>query len=205
MCWQSNRSKAWNPDFWSGSRGLRGRLKYSFYGNLLLLAADVAGNIKGSEPISNLADISFLRGCQDPRDWVCICLPQGGSGELHLHVCVVVCVFILCFYSASGVNRVQVIALTYPRARTRLHVDIVGLEGNLWWRSVLIRYTMLVLLESLWGGVCICVCVGSGTCILAGWGAVWKEREFKKIYILLPGKGPESGKPRQFCSTGGTK
>lgn len=39
---------------------------------ILFVGADVAGNIKVSEPTSNLANIFLFGGCQDPRDQVCV-------------------------------------------------------------------------------------------------------------------------------------
>lgn len=65
----------------------------AFYGNRLFQGADVAGNIKGSEPTSHLVDISLFpfpfSGIAKTPEIGCMTVRYQRDGEdLHVYTCV---------------------------------------------------------------------------------------------------------------------
>lgn len=157
----------------------QGGWRITFYSNFLFLGADVARNIEGSDaptwwifPFSGPAKIPEI-GYMSVRYKV-------GSGELHLHTCDIARAFMLCFYSASEVNRVWIIVFTYPQTQTCLHRDICRVAGR---QSFVKVYTQQIYHTSSPGvplRVCVYVfirvCTGGRTWILVG-EAVWGRRE----------------------------
>lgn len=153
--------------------------RIAFDGNFLFLGADVAGNVEGRDPPSWWM-LPFSGPAKIPGVGYVSVRYKLGSGELHLHICVIAHACMLCFYSASEVNRVQIIVLTSPQTQTWLHRDICRVAGR---QSFVKVYTQQIYHTSSPGVplracvyVFICVCIGGGTWVLMG-EAVWGRRE----------------------------